>query len=66
MPSYSIGKSARKFEEKPIYNYMHSKNDDIQLSMADLKRRNSTPCIRIGTDQRVIKDLYLVSSIKIR
>lgn len=52
MPSYSIGKSPRKGEELPVYNYMHSKNDGLELNDADLRRRNSTPCIRIGTDSR--------------
>lgn len=41
-----------------MYNYMHSKNDDIELNNADLKRRNSTPCIRIGTDSRVRDSLF--------
>ncbi len=32
---------------------MNYKSDDLDINMADLKRRNSTPCIKIGTDQRV-------------
>lgn len=32
---------------------MTAKNDGLELNLADLKRRNSTPCIRIGADVRV-------------
>lgn len=31
---------------------MTAKNDGLELNLADLKRRNSTPCIRIGADVR--------------
>lgn len=37
---------------------MHSKNDDLQINLADMKRRNSSPCIHIGTDNRVSQILF--------
>ena len=52
-PSFSIGKGPRRGLENPVYNYMHSKNDKIDIREADLKRRNSSPLIGIGTDARV-------------
>ena len=50
IPSYSIGKDPRKGLEREIYNYMHAKNDDLDIDKADFIRRNSLPNCRIGTD----------------
>lgn len=46
---------------------MATKNDNLELNLADLKRRNSTPTIRIGTDTRVQSILCsLKTSAKIK
>ena len=37
---------------------MNSKNDDLDINYADLKRRNSMTNVRIGTDARVFAFLY--------
>lgn len=63
-PSFSIGKSPKKPREGPIYNYMHSKNDKLELNEADIKRRNSVPSVRIGVDKRVKFFSYDSSLIK--
>lgn len=31
---------------------MNSKNDLLDLNSADLKRRNSMPCVKMGTEDR--------------
>jgi hypothetical protein len=40
--------STQRGEFKETYNYMNYKNDEIQVDIADLKRRNSMPNVRIG------------------
>jgi hypothetical protein len=37
---------------------MNYKNDELQVNEADLKRRNSTPAILIGTQERVHFTLF--------
>jgi hypothetical protein len=39
--------------------------DDLDIDKADLKRKNSSPSILIGTSRRVFFDFILVFSIKI-
>jgi hypothetical protein len=46
-------KSEVRGEQKERYNYMSYKNDELNVDTADLKRRNSTPAILIGTQERV-------------
>ena len=52
-PQFSIGKEPRRGQENPVYNYMHSKNDKIDINGADMARRNSSPTALIGTEKRV-------------
>lgn len=47
MPSHKIPQGKRTIDRE-TYNYMHIKNDEIDIEQADLKRRNSTPAITIG------------------
>jgi hypothetical protein len=37
---------------------MNYKNDELEVDKADLKRRNSTPAILIGTKERVGLQLF--------
>jgi hypothetical protein len=39
--------------------------DDLDVDKADLKRKNSSPSILIGTSRRVFLELFLVFPIKI-
>lgn len=56
--SYKFGKSEKKGLERERYNYMNYKNDELEVDKADLKRRNSTPAILIGTKERVSRQLF--------
>jgi hypothetical protein len=45
---------------------MKHDNDEIDVEKADLKRKNSSPNILIGTARRVILILCLVFPVKVR
>ena len=59
LPAFSIGKQQRKMGEVTTYEHMKH-HDDLDVDRADLKRKNSSPNILIGSARRVFFSLMSV------